>query len=232
MNSEQNIFKNSKKVWEENLKLFPQSRLHFPDENLVRLFSGHYVYVPPPPAELMDHGFGHGNNLAFFASKGYSCAGCEISDFLIDEVNGYFSQLPYPLDLRPIRGLKIPFEDNRFDIIVSWNVIHYSGTRDAVIKVIEDLHRLLKPGGVLLLSTLAPENSIFERMKSVGNGSYFIEKESLYDNRLGLTFFAASSEEELIKLFDIFSNVKIGKVHFDLFNSSRRHACSLVYGVK
>lgn len=46
------IFGNSKKVWEENLKLFPNSMLHFPDENLVRLFSGRYAAVPPLPHEL------------------------------------------------------------------------------------------------------------------------------------------------------------------------------------
>jgi SAM-dependent methyltransferase len=226
------IFGNSKKVWEKNLKLFPNSMLHFPDENLVRLFSGRYAAVPPPPARVMDHGFGHGNSLIFLANKGYECSGCEISMHLVDEVDKLFDSMGYKADLRPITGLSIPFDDNSFDIVVSWNVIHYNGTKDAVISVINDLHRILKPGGVLLLSTIHPENGIFERMTHIGEGSYLIEHESIHDNRKGLVFFSTQSEEELASMFPMFSEVRHGKVYFDLFDHAERHAASLIYGVK
>jgi hypothetical protein len=85
---EQKIAEKSKTVWENNLKLFPQSKLNFPDENLIRIFSQKYDLVPRPPAKVFDHGFGHGNSLIYFDSLGYDCAGCEISEYLIEEVNG------------------------------------------------------------------------------------------------------------------------------------------------
>lgn len=226
------IFLKSRKVWEDNLKVFPGSKLHFPDENLVRLFSGKYVQVPTPPATLMDHGFGHGNNLAFFAGKGYSCSGCEISSALITEVNNLFRALEKPVDLRQIQGLAIPFEDNSFDIIVSWNVLHYNGTKESVAEVLNELFRVLKKGGVLLLATIHPDSSVLDRMDNLGGGTYLITRNSEFDNREGLKFYVAGSSEELKGLFSRFSEVQTGKFTFDLCNRSLRNASYLIYARK
>jgi SAM-dependent methyltransferase len=188
--------------------------------------------VPLPPAKVMDHGFGSGNNLIFFASKGYECAGCEISENLIKEALKRFASTGKPVDLRPIKDLTIPFESDYFDIVVSWNVLHYNGTRDATQKVIDELRRVLKPNGILLLSTIHPDSSFRNRMKPLGNGSYFIEKESRYDNRKGLTFFIAESQDELKKMFSRFSNVKSGSACCDLFNPDKISRWYLIYAVK
>ena len=225
-------FERSKKVWEENLKLFPNTKLKYPSESLVRLFSSRYVPVPVPPARVMDHGFGHGNNLLFASSKGYECAGCEISKNLIKEVSELFRGFGKDADLRPVKGIDIPFEDDRFDLVISWDVIHYNGTKEAVGHVIAELYRVLRPGGVLLLSTVNPESSIFDRMEHLGGGAYKIVEESPYDNRKGLTFFVPDSQEDLSKMFSMFTEVRLGKLYHDLFNHEKRHSAYLVYGVK
>ena len=226
------IFDKSKEVWESNLRLFSGTRLHFPAESLVRLVSGRYVPVPEPPARVMDHGFGHGNNLVFLAGKGYRCAGCEISEHLIDVVGELMDSLGYPADLRPVTEQEIPFDSDSIDLVVSWDVIHYSGTRDAVCTVIRELHRVLKPGGVLLLSTVSPSDAMFDRTAARGDGSYLIESESEFDNRQGLTLFIAESLEELAGMFGMFGSVRTGTLSFDLFTPERRHSAFLVYGVK
>lgn len=230
---EEQIFLQSKQVWEQSLKLFPHTMLYYPDENLVRLFSGQYVPVPQPPASVMDHGFGHANNLVFLLSRGYECAGCEISEHLINEAQKLFKIIGKTADLRLVKGLEVPFEDESFDVVVSWNVIHYNGTRAAVLKVISELRRVLKPGGVLLLSTVHPDSALFARSRHLGNGSYIVEEESEYDNRQGLTLFFTRSAEELADLFGEFSEVKIGSASFDLFNLAKGpNACFLVYAVR
>jgi len=225
------IYLKSKKVWDDNIKLFPR-KLQYPDENLVRLFSGRYVDMPKPPARVMEHGFGHATNLAFFASKGYECARCEISGPFIKEAAELFKFMNKPVDLRLVKEDAMPYDDKAFDIVVSWNVVHYLGNRKAVQKVIDELYRVLKPGGILLLSTLHPDSSFSDRMKFVGNGSYVIEKESKYDNRKGLAFFMAKSSDELVRLFKPFSKVKTGSAAFNLFDHSERTAWFLVYAVK
>lgn len=226
------IFEKSKRVWEENLTKFPQTFLHYPDENLVRILSGRYVDVPKPPAKFMDHGFGHGNTLMYALQKGYDCYGCEISNHLINEVDSLFKGMDYQADLRPIKNLDLPFPDNLFDIVVSWNVLHYNGTASAVEHTVEELHRVLKLDGVLLLSTVHPDSSILKRTKDLGNNSHLIEKDSEYDNRQNLTFYINKSGDELKTLFRQFSEVKTGLSFFNLFNDDRQYASYLIYAKK
>jgi SAM-dependent methyltransferase len=229
---EQKIFNNSREVWENNLRMFPETQLNYPDENLVRLFSGRYIAIPKPPAVVMDHGFGHGNNLLFASTKGYDCAGCEISRNLIEETKKIFSYHGVEADLRQISGLEIPFEDESCDIVISWNAIHYNGTLPSVIRIIEEFYRVLKDGGVLLLSTLHPNSCMFDRMQKIDDFSYKITKKSEYDNREGLVFFATPSLQELQQFFSQFSKVLGGEVYYNLFNSDRRHAAYYIYGMK
>lgn len=222
------IFENSKKVWEENLKLFPDNVLRFPDENVVRLFSGRYVDVPSPPAKLLDHGFGTANNFEFLRSKGYDCYGCEISEYFIKEARKRCGDL----DLRLVQEDEIPFQSDSFDIVVSWNVVHYSGTPQKLTIMIRELRRVLKDKGILLLSMLHPNNSLFKRTEYVDIGSYRVVKESPYDNRKGLLLYCARLIWEVQELFVEFSEVKYGYAEADLFNPDKKSAWYLVYAVK
>ncbi len=106
-----------KEVWEDFIKLQPDTDLMYPDENIIRIFSGRYAKVPTPPAKLLDHGFGGGNNLLFFASKGYKCYGCEISEELIKVAKNKFERINYPIVLKLIKGDFLDFNDNLFDVI-------------------------------------------------------------------------------------------------------------------
>lgn len=226
--TDEKIYQQSQKVWNDNIKLFPDTRLKYPDENIVRLLSGKWVNIPEPPASLLDHGFGTANTLEYAISLGYKCGGCEISEQFIKDARNRVGNI----DLRLVKGLEIPFEDDLFDIVISWNVIHYLGKVNAVKTVLGELRRVMKPGGVLLLSTLHPNNSLFERTMFVEVGSYVVEKESPYDNRIGLLLYCARNWWELKELFSDFNRVTMGYAEADLFNPQKKSAWYLVYAVK
>jgi ubiquinone/menaquinone biosynthesis C-methylase UbiE len=137
-----------------------------------------------------------------------------------------------PVDLRQVRDLAIPFDDNSFDVIVSWSVLHYNGTRSAVSTVVDELFRVLKKGGILFLSTIHPDSSVLDRMSHMGDGTYLIKKSTDFDNRDGLEFFVSGSSDELCTFFHQFSSVKTGKVFFNLCNHDQRNAWYLVYAKK
>jgi|LGOV01.1.fsa_nt_gb ubiquinone/menaquinone biosynthesis C-methylase UbiE len=226
------IHEKSKKVWEEFATKYNELDLMFPDENLIRIFSGRYINVPQPPAKLLDHGFGGGNSLLLFAKRGYECYGCEITEELIKVAKEKFDRMSESITLSLIAGTKLDYPDNFLDIIVSWNAIHYNGTRENVQKVINEMHRILKPGGVTILSTLHPDNSILKRGQMTGDGSYMLKKESKFDNREGLLLFCPKKESELRNMFSDFSEVKLGYYNFNLFLPERAHAARLVYAKK
>ncbi len=156
----------------------------------------------------------------------------EIANDLIRVAIEKFKKLNLKVDLREIKEDSFDYEENFFDIIVSWNSIHYLGTREKVMTVIEEFYRILKPNGVLFLATLHPDNAIYERFESIGNGSVKIVKDSLYDNREGLILFAIQDEKELIDLFSKFSTVKPGYYGYNLFMPERRQAAQLLYAIK
>ncbi len=226
------INKKSKKVWKEFATKYNELDLMFPDENLIRIFSGRYVKVPQPPAKVLDHGFGGGNNLLFFAQKGYECHGFEITEELIKVANEKFDWIGKRAVFSLITSTKLDYEDDFFDIIVSWNSIHYNGTRENVQKVLDEMYRSLKPEGIIILSTLHPDNSILKKGKVIDNDSYLLEKESKFDNRKGLLLFCPKEEGELFNMFSNFNEVKFGYYNFNLFLLERSHAARLVYAKK
>ena len=226
------INRKSKEVWEKFLKIQPEANLMFPDENLIKIFSNRYVEVPKPPAKLLDHGFGSGNNLVFFATKGYDCYGLEIAKDLIRVANEKFEKLNLKVDLKEIIEDSFDYEENFFNIIVSWNAIHYLGTREKVMKVIDEFFRILKPNGVLILSTLHPDNALFNRFEAIGDNSYKIVEDSPYDNRKGLIMYATKNKKELTDLFLKFSTVKLGFYSNDLFLPERINSARLIYAIK
>lgn len=226
------INRKSREVWENFVKLQPDTNLMFPDENLIRILSQRYVKVPKPPAKVLDHGFGSGNNLIFFSSKGYECFGCEIAEELIKITQEKFDKFNKPVDLKLIHGDYLDYNENFFDIIVSWNTIHYLGKREKVLTIIDEFHRILKPEGVLILSTLHPDNSLLKRAVLIGNGTYEVIKESRFDNRKGLLLFATNGKDQLMEIFEKFSEVKYGYYNFDLFLPEKNMAAQLIYATK
>jgi ubiquinone/menaquinone biosynthesis C-methylase UbiE len=203
--------------------------LRFPDEDIIRLFCGPYIKSLPKSGKLLDHGFGSGNNIVFFASLGYKCAGIEVSLEAIKTAKGLLSTLGFSdVDLKLFDGQSIPFSDEEFDIIVSWNALHYNGTKEKVSAVLGEFRRILKPGGNLLISTVAPESSIIkDRGKNLGNDSYLL-KGSEYDKRENTVFFCLPQRDSWVQMLKGFSDIKLGYQLTDLFLPDKIHASYII----
>lgn len=203
--------------------------LRFPDEDIVRLFLGPYLESLPKTGRLLDHGFGSGNNLVFFASLGYQCSGIEVSLEAIKAAEKLLFPLGFSdFDLKLFDGQSLPYPDKEFDVIVSWNSIHYNGYREKVLRVIDEFRRVLKLGGHLLMSTVAPESSIIkDRSTYLGNDSYIL-KGSEWDNRQDTVFFCLPRRQSWLKILDNFSDIKLGYQLTDLFIPNKIHAAYII----
>ena len=214
-------------IWDAASRIRTQA-IEYPDENLVRLISGRYIPIPATPARALDHGCGSGNNLIFLSRKGFTCTGMEISQTLLGYIAQDLEKAGLRADLRLIDGARLPYEDNYFDLIVSWNSIHYNATRENVSAVLSEFHRCLRPQGLLLLSTVSRDCSEFHRCRPIGNGSYRIEDPSSLDNRQGLRWFVSDDAKDLESLFHQFKEVRRGHTNAELFDHGRVNASDLV----
>lgn len=105
-----------------------------------------------PPGDLLDVGCGTGAFLALARERGWRVTGTELS--------GYACRAAEAQGIRAVRGevWEAGLPAASFDVVTCWHVIeHVADPR----RVLEELHRLLRPGGRLLLATPNVEDYIF-----------------------------------------------------------------------
>lgn len=210
--------------WTEEYKRLAASgrELTIPTETLVRLFKG--TYVPGMPKQLnglkaIDVGFGNGNNTMWLASMGLDVSAVELSQGMCDAFKTRLDAVGYKAALKVGTNLKIPFDTGTFDFLVSWNVLHYEKTEENIKAGIAEYARVLKPGGILLLSTTGPDHKILTGAKTVGSHLYEIGRTD--DFRKGERFFYFDAPNYIHHYFDpAFSDVKVGRIHDELFTET------------
>ncbi len=131
----------------ENLKDFLE--VNFPNviTQLLRIIEYH-----PVEKTVLDCGAGGGRPpLALFKARGYQTTGIDISKERIDMTNQFAEK--YNIDLNIIEGdmRNIPFEDNSFGCVFSFNTIFHMNKKD-IEKAIKEMLRVLKPGGLLYVN--------------------------------------------------------------------------------
>lgn len=94
--------------------------------------------------KVLEVGCGIGTDFLQFARAGADLYGIDLSPHSIELVN-------QRLKLYSVKGCvlngdaeNLPFEDNTFDLVYSWGVIHHTPDTQ---KAIDEIHRVLKPGG-------------------------------------------------------------------------------------
>ena len=185
-------------AWTEATKrlLNAGQALAYPSETLVRLVKGRYI--PDMPSDLagklaLDVGFGAGNNLRFLNGLGMRTSGTEISEEYCAEVRKRLTEEGIGADLCVGKNTLLPFETGTFDLLVSWNVIHYEDNEREMIAAIREYARVLKPGGRLLLSTTGPEHKILEGARVLGGHRYEIGRADDFRNGTVYFYFDAES---------------------------------------
>lgn len=196
---------------EERLKqsVFPK----WPESSLVKLAFGNYLAEPmrlPAGAHVLDVGCGFGNNLLPYAEAGHRIAGVELSYDIAETARRLLLERGYDADVRVGQNQSLPFEADRFDLLLSVNALHYEGSMTKVGLALNEFQRVLRPGGRLLLMTVAPEHEIRQSCENLGDGRYRVFG---YDFRDGEIMFYFSSEDELAAaLQSSFDCVETGRV--------------------
>jgi SAM-dependent methyltransferase len=110
--------------------------------------------------EVLDCGCGTGHSLAFISSATPEAhyVGIDVDDGAIAH-----ARTKYPwLDFHVMDGTALSFESSSFDVVLSFEVLEHL-YEDEQRRYVSEMHRVLKPGGTLVLST--PNKDVF----SLGN---------------------------------------------------------------
>jgi ubiquinone/menaquinone biosynthesis C-methylase UbiE len=98
---------------------------------------------------LLEVGFGMGTDLFQFASHGAIVSGLDLTPKHLEIASQRFELYGIPADLRLGDAEQMPYEDETFDAVYTFGVIHHSPNTD---KIVDEIYRILKPGGRAIIS--------------------------------------------------------------------------------
>ncbi|WP_010304048.1 class I SAM-dependent methyltransferase [Candidatus Odyssella thessalonicensis] len=94
--------------------------------------------------KVLEIGCGLGTMLMNWARNGAECTGVDLNPTSIEQSKKRFELHGLTADIRLEDANYLPFDDNQFDYVWSWGVLHHSPNLELSIK---ELFRVLKPGG-------------------------------------------------------------------------------------
>lgn len=115
--------------------------------------------VVRPDAEMLEIGSGTGSLLQRLLGQGHRIRGVEINRKLIAESRRWHGDLPIQL----VEGVRLPFPDASFDIVLSFDVFEHIADSDGHLA---EVRRVLRPGGYYLMQTPNKwANVVFETIR-------------------------------------------------------------------
>jgi SAM-dependent methyltransferase len=135
----ENIFENTnvKMIYETIAESFSDKRYTNWD------WIDNFIKNIPYNSNILDIGCGNGRNMKYNNYNFYGVDNCP--KFI--EMAKLISSNVYLSDMT-----QLPFEDNYFDAIISIASFHHLSTIERRLKCLEEIYRVLKPGGEILLS--------------------------------------------------------------------------------
>ncbi len=127
----------SKNMWEEGSR-----------KTILPLFM---QYVQPEAGLVLDAGCGDGYASCKLAVHGYQVEGVDIAEEMIQFARKQSNDLPVHFQTGDVSSL--PFAEESFAGIICINVVEFT---EAPLKALQELHRVLKPEGILVLGILGP----------------------------------------------------------------------------
>ena len=121
-----------------------------------------------PRHRILDAGCGRGRNLVYFLAEGFDVHAIDGDAANVAAVRARHPELD-PQRIQEARVEALPFDDGRFDVVVSNAVLHFARDHAHCDAMVLEMLRVLAPGG-MLFARLASDIGIEDRVTRLGDG--------------------------------------------------------------
>lgn len=127
--------------------------------------------------KILDAGCGEGRNAVYFIQKGYQIFGIDPNEvavqycrYLSKSMNSAFDAQRFQVG----RLEEIPFHKEAFDAVICSAVLHFADSVDNFWRMIAEIDRILKPGGIFWFRMTTGFGGILEDSQVIENGKYLL----------------------------------------------------------
>jgi ubiquinone/menaquinone biosynthesis C-methylase UbiE len=96
---------------------------------------------------VLEIGVGAGTDHLQWARAGVDLFGIDLTNAGVEITERHLAMYGLKSNLKRVDAEILPFEDNSFDVVYSWGVIHHSENPQAIVN---EIKRVLKPNGVFI----------------------------------------------------------------------------------
>jgi ubiquinone/menaquinone biosynthesis C-methylase UbiE len=193
--------------WDKYYEGLKESYL-FPNEFVVRSFLGKYPGLAMPHlyqgAKACDISCGDGRNTVVLHKLGMHVYATELSDAVCNITKEKLAQSVHKIaaDIRPGSNVSLPFEDNFFDYLLSWNAFYYmQNERSNISDHVAEYARIAKPGSYLVMSVPSPDCFSLEGSEDLGNHLIRLRTKDKWSMLDGSVYYRFSSFEHIESVF-------------------------------
>lgn len=183
-----------------------QGAMAYPAEGVIRIFKGRFPGLTMPSRteglSILDLGCGDGRHLPFLHGLGFQVHGVEITEAICAMLRARMADFGVPADLRVGHAASLPFEDARFDRLLTWNSCYYmSMARLAFEDHVAEMARVLRPGGWIVASVPKRSSFIFNGSEPAEVRGYRVIRDDYFGARNGEVMRCMEDRDDLVASF-------------------------------
>ena len=145
--------------------------------NLIEEIKGTDIYLLDqiikgrflPEHKILDAGCGRGRNMRWFANHNYNVQGCDTNEEMLQESPPYTGLPATCFKVAAVENM--PYANDEFDHVICNAVLHFAESPQHFLAMMKEMHRVLKPGGVLFIR-MTSKFGLPENYTDMGNGRF------------------------------------------------------------